>query len=123
MHGDDGVAAIVLAAQHLARLGGLDVSLELVEAARQIPVDGFTRLGPLDQDGQVVRAPLQGVGEVQFFFEAAAPLQQLLRLTLVVPEVRLGDAGLQLVELRAVTRDVKDSSAGRRCVSPGPCSA
>jgi hypothetical protein len=113
----------VLPAQHLARLGGLDVGLELVEAARQISVDGFAGLGPLDQDGQVVRAPLQGVGEIQFFFEAATPLQQLLRLTLVGPEVRLGDAGFQFVELRTVARDVKDSSAGRRCVSPGPCSA
>jgi len=112
----------VLAAEHLARLGGLDVGLVLVEPAGEIPVDGFAGLGPLDEDGDVVGPPLQGVAEGQLFFEASPALEQPLRLALVLPEVGFGDAGFYLVEFRTVSWGVKDSSGGRRCASPGPCS-
>ena len=54
MDRDDGVAAVVLAAQHLPRLGGLDVGLELVEALGQLRLDRLAGLGPFHQDGQVI---------------------------------------------------------------------
>jgi len=81
----------VLAAEHLARLGKLDVALEVVQALEEIGFDRLARLGPLDEDAEVVGATGQRLGERQLVFDAASALQQLLRLGLVLPEVRLGN--------------------------------
>ena len=94
--------------------------MEFVEAFQQIAVDGLARPGPLDEHAQIVGAALQRLAERQLLFEPAAALQQLLRLGLVLPEIGIGDAGLDLVELGAVIRSVKDSSADRRPVSRDP---
>jgi hypothetical protein len=44
----------VLAAQHLAGLGLLDVRLELVEPLQEVAVDGFPPFRPLDEDAEIV---------------------------------------------------------------------
>jgi hypothetical protein len=113
----------VFAAEHLSRLGELDIALKIVEALQQIRFDRLARLGPLDEDAEIVAATRQGFSERQFVFDAAAPLKELLRLCLIFPEVWFGDAGLDAVELGARTGRVKDSSADRKSVSPDPGSA
>ena len=59
MDGDDGVLAIVLAAEHLLDLAGLDLGVEHVQRLRELGVDGFASLRPLDQNGQIVAAFFQ----------------------------------------------------------------
>jgi len=119
MDREDRVAAIVLAAQHLARLGALDVGLQLLQPPEQVVLHGLAGLGPLDEHPEIVDTALQGVAERQLLLQTPAPLQQLLRLGLILPEVRFGDARLDARELGAMTRRVKDSSADRRTASPG----
>jgi hypothetical protein len=120
---DDGVAAVVLAAEHLARLGGLDVRLEGVYAYRQLGVHRLARLGPFDQHAEVLGAPLQGVAERQLFLQPPAPLQQLLRLGGVLPEIGVGAAGVDPGQLRSMAWGVKDNSAGWTTVSRDPGTA
>jgi hypothetical protein len=113
----------MLAAEHLSRLGRLDVRLELVEAFDEIVFNGLARFGPLDEHAQIVGTALERLADGQLLFEPAPPLQQLLRFGLVLPEVRVGDAGLDFVELGAVSWGVKDSSADPPTVSPSPDTA
>jgi hypothetical protein len=87
----------VLAAEHLARLSGLDVALEVVDALEQIRFDRLARLCPLDEHTEVVGAAGERLGERQLVFDAPAPLQQLLRVGLVLPEIRFGDAGFDAI--------------------------
>jgi hypothetical protein len=91
MDGDNGVAAIVLAAEHLLRLAGLDLRLVRVEAADEIGLDVLALLEPLDQHGQVVGPLAEAVAQRQVVFEPAPPLQDLLRLDLILPEIRGGE--------------------------------
>ena len=56
MDRDDGVLAIVLAAEHLLGLAGVDLAAELVERAAEIVGDRLPRFRPLDEDGEIVDA-------------------------------------------------------------------
>ena len=96
MDRDNRIAAIVLAAQHLAGLGLLDVRLEVVETFGEVAVNRLTGLGPLDEDAEIVGAARQGLTGSQLFVEAATALQQLLRLAGILPEIGVGDATLDL---------------------------
>jgi hypothetical protein len=69
---------------------------------------------------QIVEPALQGVAQLHVLLEAAAALQQFLRVRLILPEVRGGDAFFYFCELDGGTSDVKGSSAGRRRVAPDP---
>jgi hypothetical protein len=110
----------VLAAEHLLGLAAFDGRGQLVQAANEVVEDRLARFEPLDQHREILAAPLEGPAQVAILLEAAAPLQQLLRPGLVLPEVRLGDALLYLCEFFCVAGDVKDSSAGRRRGAPDP---
>jgi hypothetical protein len=110
----------VLAAEHLLGFAGVDLGRQLVDAPGEIFEDGLAGFDPLDQDGEVVGAALEGVAEGQILFEASAALQQLLGGCLVLPEVRVGDALLYGGELFCRMGRVKDSSADRRRGAPGP---
>jgi hypothetical protein len=109
--------AIVLAAEHLAGFGGLDVLLEVVEAFQQVAVDGLAGLGPLDEHAKILRAGLQRVAERDLLVEPPAALQQLLRLGLVLPEVRLADARFDARQFFRGTCGVKDNSASQPTAS------
>jgi hypothetical protein len=113
----------VFAAQHLTGLSQLDVRLELVESLEEIAVDGFAGFRPLDQDAQIVGAPLEGLTRGQLFVETTAALKELLRFGGILPEVGMCDAAFDLVEFRAMARFVKDSSASRLPASRDPDTA
>jgi hypothetical protein len=101
----------VLAAEHLLGLAGFDLRGQLVEPFRQIGGDVLARLRPFDQDGQIVGAALQRLAQRDVRFERLAPLQNLLRRRLVLPEVGVGGLLFYFCEFVAGPGAVKDSSA------------
>src|SRR5262245_9172765 len=111
MDGDDGVGAIVFAAKHLLRLGGLDLGLKLVERAGQVGPDVFAAVRPLDEHADVVGAPLEGAAECEVVLDAAATLHYLLRAGLISPETRFADLLLDFGELLVEACVLKDTSA------------
>jgi hypothetical protein len=114
MNRDDGVLAIVLAAEHLFRFAGVDLRGEIVERPDEVVADGLTGFRPFDEDGEIVDLRAQRLAQRAIFVEPAAALQQLLRGLLVLPEVRIGDSLFYFREFVGGTGGVKDSSAGRR---------
>ena len=119
MDGDDGVGAIVLAAEHLLDLGGLDFALRARRARAADRADVLALPGPFEQHAEVVELAGQRVAQLDFVGQPAAALQRLLRLGLVLPEVGRGDAGFELGQLAGGVGGVKDSSAGLWRVAPG----
>jgi hypothetical protein len=111
MDGDDGVGAIVLAAEHLLRFGRVDFLLEFVEAAREIGSDILARIGPLDQHAQIVGAPPERLPQRLVFLQAPPALHHLLRFGLVAPEVRFANPLLDAGELFVEAGVLKDASA------------
>ena len=95
MDRDDRVLAIVLAAEHLLDLAGLHLLIERVERGCEFAVDRLPRLGPLDQDGEVVALLAQRHHQVAILLQAPAALQDLLRFGLVFPEIGRGGARLE----------------------------
>jgi hypothetical protein len=109
--GDDRVGAIVLAAQHLLGLGGLDLALELVEPARQVGGDVLPSRAPLHEHRQVVGTALERGEQGEIVLDTAAALHDFLRLGLVAPEVCGGCGLLYLCELVIEPCTLKDASA------------
>ena len=103
----------MLAAEHLLDLGGLDLGVELVEAALQVGDHVLAGAGPFDQHAEVGDAAAERVAQLRVLAQAAAALQGALRLLLVLPEVRRRDARFEGCDLAGVGGPVKDSSAGR----------
>jgi hypothetical protein len=81
----------VFAAEHLFGFRGVDLLLERVEGLGQIGGDVFTTLRPFEEYADVVDFLGEAVAELDVFRKTALPLQRLLRLGLVVPEVGRGD--------------------------------
>jgi hypothetical protein len=101
----------VLAAEHLLDLAGLHLLVERVERLRELRVDGFARLRPLDQDAEVVALLLQRLNEIAILFETPAALQDFLRRGRVVPEVRRCGFRFELIQFLVGTSGFKDNSA------------
>jgi len=120
MDRDDGVLAIVLAAEHLLGLARFDFGGQLVEPLGEIGQDVFPRLDPFDEHGEIVGAALQRLPELQIAFNRLPALEDLLRGRLVLPEVGLGRLLLYLRELVGGSSGVKDSSADRTRAWSGP---
>ena len=110
MDGDDGVGAIVLAAEHLLGLGRVDFLLELVEAALEVGADVLPRIRPFDQHAEVVGAPPERLPQRLVFLQAPAALHHLLRFGLVAPEIRFADALLDAGQLFVEAGTLKDAS-------------
>jgi hypothetical protein len=87
----------VLAAEHLLGFGGVHLRVERVERAPEIGDHVLAALRPFEQDADVVNLAGKAVAQLEVLGEAALPLQRLLRLGLVVPEIWRGDS---LFELR-----------------------
>jgi hypothetical protein len=94
--GDDGVGEIVLAAEHLLGLGRVDLLVERVKGAGQVGQHVFPAARPLEQHADVVGLRGQAGAELDVFGQPALPLQRLLRVGLVVPEVGRRDLLLEL---------------------------
>jgi hypothetical protein len=104
----------VLPSEHLFRLARLDFAAELIERAREIVENRLARLGPLDEDAQILDAALQRLAQVAVVLEPAPALQELLRRRLVFPEIGISGALLYLGEFICGASRVKDGSADRR---------
>ena len=120
MDGENGAAAIVLAAEHFFNLGGIDFGLQFVDAAVQIGAHVLALSGPFDEHGKVFGSAPQRLRERDFLFEAPAALQQLLRLRLVLPEIGLGDAGFDSGQFLLRTCGLKDTLGDRRRAGRAP---
>jgi hypothetical protein len=106
----------VLAAEHLLDFAAIDQRGKAVDAGRQLIADVLSLRGPVDEHAKVVRRRLQRRNQLDLLFDAPAPLEDLLGLDLVVPEIRLGCAGFYLCELVCGACGFKDNSGGRRRV-------
>ena len=120
MDGQDGGSAIVFPAEHLLDLGSFHFTPERIEPERELAGDLLTLACPFDEHRQVVAAAGKRRQEVGILFESAAALQNLLRLGLILPEIRLGDPGFQSFQFISGPGDLKDSSEGQRSVSADP---
>jgi hypothetical protein len=110
----------VLAAEHFLGLASVNLRSELVERASEVVGHRFAGFGPFHQDVKVVELALQRVAQLHVLLEPAAALQELLRVRLVFPEVRFGDALFDLGQFDCGAGGVKDGSAGRRRGAPDP---
>jgi hypothetical protein len=117
MDRDDGVAGVVLAAEHLLDLAGFDLALELVEAGGELGFDGFALLQPVGEDREILDAAAQRPDQVHVLFEPAAALHHPLRLGLVLPEVGLADPGFDAGQFFRGACGVKDNSASQPTAS------
>ena len=116
MNGDDGVLAIVLAAEHLLDLAGLHFLVEQIERGCQLGVNRLAGFGPLDQHREIVALPSQRLHQIAILLESPAALQRLLRFGLVLPEIGRGRARFQTIQLFFRVVGFKDSSGDRQHV-------
>jgi hypothetical protein len=78
---------IQLAGQHRPNLGRLDVTRVRFERDGELALDRFALLRPVEEHGQIVSLLADRGGQRPILFEAAPPLQNLLRGALILPEV------------------------------------
>jgi hypothetical protein len=78
----------VLAAEHLLDLAGVDETGELIDAIGQLGANFLTLPRPLDEHSQVVGTAPERVDQLDVFLHAPAALEDLLRVDLVLPEIR-----------------------------------
>jgi hypothetical protein len=125
MDRDDRILAIVLPAEHLLRLAGVYLAGEFVERAAEIVGNRLAGFGPFHQHVEIVQASAERRAQLAILFEPAAPLHDLLRLGLIFPEVRSGDAFFYFCEFDFGAGGVKDGSAGpwRGAPDPRTCEA
>jgi hypothetical protein len=87
MNRDDGVLAIVLATKHLLDFTALDEIRELLDALRELRANIFALTCPIDEHAEVLCFSSERRDQLDFFLNAAAALEDFLRLDLVVPEI------------------------------------
>jgi hypothetical protein len=114
MDGDDGVPAVVLTAEHLLGLAGLDLAIEGVERLLQFGVDRLARLSPLEEHRKVLVAFAEGSDEIPVLLEPTPALEHLLCGGLVFPEVGGGRSRFEPRQLFFGPSVLKDSSADRQ---------
>jgi hypothetical protein len=110
----------VLAAEHFFDLAAFDEPRKLLHAVRELGCDIFALRGPVDEHGEIVAFRPERRNQLDFFFDAAAALEDLLRFGLVIPEVRGRCAGFYLGELVRRASCLKDNSGDRPRASRDP---
>jgi hypothetical protein len=101
----------VLAAEHLFRLSGLDLLLEIVERPAQIVDDILAVVRPFEQDDEIIAALPQAVTQRAVVIETAAALHDGLGFGRVIPEIGVGYLRFDLGELFVEAGSFKDTSA------------
>jgi hypothetical protein len=106
----------VLAAEHAAQLGGLELALGAVDLlGRLLERLRVLRLGrEIEQHGRVLEARLERVEEADLALDAALLAQQRLGRAAILPEIRPRGLGLERLEALAERGKVKDASGARR---------
>jgi len=104
----------VLAAEHLFDLAGLHFLIERVERLPELGIDRLTGFGPLDEHGEIIALLFQRFDELAILLQTATPLQHLLRVGLIFPEIRRGSARLEAGQFLIGFGSFKDSSADRQ---------
>jgi hypothetical protein len=97
--GHDRTLLIVLAPQDPLGLGRLHLGGERVERPGQFPGDVLALLRPLHQHREVVLAAPERLLQLEVLFETPAPLEDLLGLLGVLPEIGRSDATVDRLEL------------------------
>jgi hypothetical protein len=120
MNRDDGISAIVLAAEHFLDLAPLDEGGELLDPRRQLGRDVLALGRPVHQHSKILGFGFERGDQLDFFLDATAALEGFLRLDLVVPEIGRRGARLYLCELVSGPGGLKDNSGDRRRASPDP---
>jgi hypothetical protein len=106
----------VLAAEHLLDLARLHFLIERLERLRELGVDRLAGLGPFDQHGEIVAFLLQRVNQIAVLLKPPPALEDLLRVGLILPEIRRGRAALEAGQFFVGVGGFKDSSADPRRV-------
>jgi hypothetical protein len=86
----------VLAAEHLLGFGGIDLRFERIERALEIAGHVLAGARPFEQHPEVIDFLGEAVAQLEVFGETPLPLEGLLRLGLVVPEIRRADLAFEL---------------------------
>jgi len=120
MDRDDGVLAVVFAAEHLLDLAGLHFLIERVEGLREFRIHRLAGFRPLDEHTEVVALLLQRVDEIAVLLQSPSALQNLLGFGLIFPEIRCGGFRFELSQLLFRTGGFKDSSANQRLSCSDP---
>ena len=110
MNRTDRIAAIVVAGKQHFRFGLLQLVFEPFKQRLQFLNRTLVFFGKLKEHCGVVYLRLKILLPSNLLFQAAAFLQQLLRGFLIVPEVGRGGLDLDLVQLFAACRDIKETS-------------
>src|SRR5207302_10948307 len=118
MNRQNGVLAVVLAAQHLLDLAGVDQTRELVDAGRQLAGDILALAGPFDEHTKILGALSERIDQLNFLFDPPAALKKLLCFGLIGPEVGRRGALFYAGEFFGWASGLNDSSGGRRRASP-----
>ena len=74
MDGDDGVAVVVLAAEHLLDLGGLNLRSQLIEGGPEVLENPLTLRGPLDEDLEIIASLPERRGQLMVFLQPSTAL-------------------------------------------------
>ena len=116
MDGDDRVLPVVRAAEHLLDLARLHLLIERFERLTEFRIHRFARLGPFDEDGEIVALLAERRDQIAVLFQAFTALLHFLGFSRVFPEVGGGGARLQAGQFLLRAGGFKDSSADRRRV-------
>jgi hypothetical protein len=103
----------VLATEHLLHLGAFDLRVERIERALQLGDNVLARFRPLEEDTEILDLARQRVTQLEVVGQAASPLQRLLSVRLILPEIGCSNAGFELGQFVGGMCSVKDSSADR----------
>jgi hypothetical protein len=107
----------VLASEHLLGLRGFHFGLERIERLDEIAGHVLALLGPLEEDAEVVDLADERTAQLELVGQLTPALQETLSGGLILPEVGLADASLDLAQFVGRMGRVKDSSAGRERAS------
>src|SRR5262245_41872283 len=106
----DGVGAVVLAAQHLLRLGGFNFLSQVGEAVRKI-CQLFSRRRPFVEHDEIVHPTTKRSQQREVIFHTPAALHDFLCFGLIAPEGGIGYGLLDVGELILRAGTLKDASA------------